>query len=80
MPKKFGCPYERHTDKKHPAVISCSNFVFKRPSDWNEDIHQYGYWFVEEQTDYTPSKEISDFLNVGEKAVFIEFGSVFNWD
>ena len=47
----------------HPAVISCSNFVFKRPSDWNENIHQSGYWFVEEQTDYTPSKELSNFLD-----------------
>jgi sterol 3beta-glucosyltransferase len=80
MPKKFGRPYERHTDKKHPAVISCSNFVFNRPNDWNENIHQYGYWFVEEQPYYTPSKELADFLNDGEKPVYIGFGSVFNAD
>ncbi len=80
IPKNFGCPFERHTDKKHPAVVACSNFVFKRPSDWNEHIHQSGYWFVEEQAEYTPSKELSDFLNSGEKPVYIGFGSVSNED
>ncbi|MDF2615169.1 MAG: Sterol 3-beta-glucosyltransferase [Clostridia bacterium] len=77
LPKNFGKPYERHTDKKHPAVVSCSNFVFKRPSDWNENVHQKGYWFVDEIVDYTPSKELADFLDSGEKPVYIGFGSVF---
>lgn len=80
LPKNFGKPYERHKDKKHPAVISCSNFVFKRPKDWNENIHQYGYWFVKEPTEYVPSKELCDFLNSGEKPVYIGFGSVFHKD
>lgn len=79
-PKGFGHPYERHTNKQNPAVISCSNFVFNRPSDWNENIHQSGYWFVEEKTDYMPSKELSDFLSSGEKPVYIGFGSVFHAD
>lgn len=80
VPKNFGKPYERHKDKKHPAVVSCSNFVFKRPSDWNENIHQYGYWFVEDPKEYAPSKELSDFLNFGDKPVYIGFGSVFHAD
>jgi len=80
LPNKFGRPYENHTTKNHPAIISCSNFVFKRPMDWNENIHQYGYWFVEEQTDYTPSKELEDFLSSGDKPVYIGFGSVFDAD
>ena len=79
-PKGFGKPYERHTNKENPAVISCSNFVFDRPSDWNENIHQSGYWFVEEKTDYVPSKELSNFLSSGEKPIYIGFGSVFHTD
>jgi len=79
-PKGFGCPYERHTNKRNPAVISCSNFVFDRPSDWDENIHQSGYWFVEEKTDYMPSKALSDFLSSGEKPVYFGFGSVFHAD
>ncbi|WP_298839487.1 glycosyltransferase [Clostridium sp.] len=79
-PKGFGCPYERHTNKQNPAVISCSNFVFNRPSDWNENIHQSGYWFAYEKTDYIPSKELSDFLSSSEKSIFFGFGSVFYTD
>lgn len=80
LPENYGRPYERHTDKTQPAVISCSNYVFKRPSDWNEHIHQYGYWFVEEETNYTPSKELADFLHSGDKPIYIGFGSVFHDD
>lgn len=79
-PDGFGCPYERHTTKQNPAVISCSNFVFERPNDWNENIHQSGYWFVEENVAYSPSEELSDFLTAGEKPVYIGFGSVYHAD
>lgn len=77
LPKAFGKPYEK-INEQHPAVVSCSNFVFPRPKDWNNNIHQSGYWFVEENIDYIPSKELSDFLCKGEPPVYIGFGSVFN--
>jgi sterol 3beta-glucosyltransferase len=76
LPINFGSPFERHTDKKHPAVISCSNFVFERPKDWDENIHQMGYWFVEEPNEYVPSEEFVNFLNSGEKPIYIGFGSM----
>ncbi len=76
LPDNFGCPFERHIDKKQPAIVSCSNFVFKRPDDWNENIHQRGYWFVEEPCEYTPSDELAAFLNSGDKPVYIGFGSM----
>lgn len=75
LPANFGSPFER-VDKTHPAIVSCSNFVFPRPKDWNANIHQNGYWFVEENIDYTPSQELADFLMKGEKPIYIGFGSV----
>lgn len=77
LPDNFGNPLER-VDKNHPAIISCSNFVFPRPTDWNASIHQKGYWFVEESNDYTPSEELYDFLKKGEKPIYFGFGSVFD--
>jgi sterol 3beta-glucosyltransferase len=77
LPKNFGSPFEA-VDKNHPAIISCSNYVFRRPQDWNDNIHQVGYWFTEESTDYTPSVELSDFLKKGEKPIYFGFGSVFD--
>jgi sterol 3beta-glucosyltransferase len=79
LPDRFASPYER-TDSRHPAVISCSNHVFPRPSDWNESIHQYGYWFVEESDEYSPPQALAEFLDSGEKPLFIGFGSVFDDD
>jgi sterol 3beta-glucosyltransferase len=79
-PSKFGCPFERHTDRQHPAIVSCSNFVFKRPSDWNLNIYQSGYWFIEEQADYNASEELLNFINSGDKPIYIGFGSVFDMD
>jgi sterol 3beta-glucosyltransferase len=78
LPKHFGAPFERHIDPRHPAVVSCSNAVFPRPVDWNEHIHQYGYWFLEERQEYTPSPELAEFLARGEKPVYIGFGSMFD--
>jgi sterol 3beta-glucosyltransferase len=80
VPDNFGCPFERHTNKKYPAIVSCSNFVFKRPDDWNENIHQCGYWFVEETCDYTPSDELATFLSTGEKPIYIGFGSMTSFE
>ncbi len=79
LPNRFGSPYER-ISKQHPALVSCSNHVFPRPRDWNENIHQSGYWFVEEPKEYTPPKALEDFLAAGEKPVYIGFGSVFHSD
>jgi sterol 3beta-glucosyltransferase len=77
LPENFGCPFER-VDERHPSIVSCSNYVFPRPSDWNKNIHQYGYWLLEESEDFTPSKELTEFLENGEKPIYFGFGSVFN--
>lgn len=79
VPKNFKSPYEK-ISKDHIAMVSCSNFVFPRPKDWDKNIYQSGYWFVEENKEYKPSKEFEAFINNGEKPVYIGFGSVFDSD
>ena len=79
LPNQFACPYEK-VDETHPALISCSNAVFPRPHDWDQNIHQYGYWFVEEPNAYTPSEDLADFLSASEKPIYFGFGSVFHED
>ncbi|MBN8049184.1 glycosyltransferase family 1 protein [Paraclostridium bifermentans] len=79
IPKNFKSPYEK-ISKDHIAMVSCSNFVFPRPKDWDKNIYQSGYWFVEENKEYKPSKELEAFINNGEKPVYIGFGSVFDSD
>jgi sterol 3beta-glucosyltransferase len=79
LPKNFGCPFER-VDQRHPAIISCSDFVFHRPSDWNENIYQKGFWFLDEPMEYLPSQELEAFLKHEDKPVYFGFGSVFDPD
>lgn len=76
LPKDFGAPYEYHNQADQPALVSCSNHIFKRPDDWSEHIHQNGYWFVEESGTYTPDPALVDFLEAGEKPIYIGFGSM----
>jgi sterol 3beta-glucosyltransferase len=78
LPENFGAPFERHADPRHPAVVSCSNAVFPRPQDWNKHIHQYGYWFLEEREEYTPTPKLVEFLEQGDKPIYIGFGSMFD--
>ena len=79
LPNNFSSPYEK-INSNHPAIVSCSNYVFPRPKDWDNNIHQHGYWFVEEINEYKPSKELDDFLQSGDKPIYIGFGSVFSSD
>jgi sterol 3beta-glucosyltransferase len=76
LPDAFGMPFERHNQARQPALISCSNHVFARPSDWNPHIHQHGYWVVAEETPYTPSAQLADFLADGDAPIYIGFGSM----
>lgn len=78
LPENFGCPFER-IDEQHPSIVSCSRYVFPKPNDWNKNVYQFGYWFTEEKTEYTPPKELLDFLSEGEKPIYFGFGSVFNY-
>ncbi len=75
-PAGFGKPYERHDSPEQPAFVACSSHVFRRPDDWNPNVHQHGYWFLEEPQDYVPPQELADFLASGDKPVYVGFGSV----
>jgi sterol 3beta-glucosyltransferase len=76
LPRDFSSPYENHNRADQPALISCSNFVFEKPLDWNPHIHQKGYWFVEEKDDFTPDQALIDFIQAKEKPIYIGFGSM----
>lgn len=76
LPRDFGSPYENHNIVNQPALISCSNYVFERPLDWNPHIHQKGYWFVDEKDDFAPDQALIDFIQAKEKPIYIGFGSV----
>jgi len=75
-PNDFSSPYKKQITRTHPTVISCSNSVFPRPADWPENVHNTGYWFLDEEAGWTPPGELVRFLDNGEPPVYVGFGSL----
>jgi sterol 3beta-glucosyltransferase len=75
-PDHFSCPYSKQNARALPTVVSCSNFVFPRPKDWSEHVYNTGFWFLEDDADWQPSRELMDFLQKGSPPVYVGFGSL----
>jgi sterol 3beta-glucosyltransferase len=66
-----------HSDgKPAPVLYSVSEHVIPRPADWPEDAHLTGYWMLEPNAQWQPSKELTQFLEAGPAPVYIGFGSM----
>jgi sterol 3beta-glucosyltransferase len=75
-PKDFTCPFSRQNTKTLPTVISCSKYVFPRADDWSQHVYSTGYWFLEEEVNWSPSNDLLDFLDGGTPPVYVGFGSI----
>jgi len=58
-----------------PALTTVSKHVVQRPADWAEQFQITGYLF-DDDPDWTPPQELSDFLAAGDTPVYIGFGSM----
>jgi sterol 3beta-glucosyltransferase len=75
-PADFGCPYSRQNTQMRPTIISGSRYVLPRPNDWPEHVDITGYWFLEEEADWKPSRDLLEFLQTGTPPVYVGFGSI----
>jgi UDP:flavonoid glycosyltransferase YjiC (YdhE family) len=57
------------------TINGFSEHVLPRPADWTEFSQVTGYWFLDPPP-WSPSRELQDFLNAGQKPVYIGFGSM----
>lgn len=62
------------------ALCGWSPYVLPKPSDWHDNIHVTGYWFLDAREDWQPPEGLTDFLESGTKPVAIGFGSTTNLD
>ncbi|MBC7869490.1 MAG: glycosyltransferase family 1 protein [Chitinophagaceae bacterium] len=58
-----------------PALTTVSKHVFNRPTDWPEHFQVTGYLF-DDEPEWTPPQELTDFLEAGEAPIYIGFGSM----
>lgn len=75
VPAGFGNPFGRSPTPNTPTLIGCSRHVFAQPADWPADVHQTGYWFLDEP-DWTPPPGLNAFLEAGPAPVYVGFGSI----
>lgn len=60
------------------TIYTISPTLFPRPSEWPSHLQVLGYHERTADTNWTPLKELEDFLSKSEKTVFITFGSMTN--
>ncbi len=63
-----------------PAIYATSPLLMPRPDNWDDKIYMSGFWWEETEMDYTPPRELTEFLQAGEKPVYIGFGSMVSGD
>ena len=69
-------PYNGKIAKSNPVLYGFSPSVIPQPSDWDNNIHITGYWFLEPDDHWTPPQSLLDFLQAGPAPVYVGFGSM----
>ncbi|RFU27887.1 hypothetical protein B7463_g8437, partial [Scytalidium lignicola] len=71
---------EKMQPNKVPFLYNFSPSVVIPPLDFSDWIRVTGYWFLDEGKDWTPPKELTDFIKKarddGKRLVYIGFGSI----
>ncbi|MBB3947305.1 UDP:flavonoid glycosyltransferase YjiC (YdhE family) [Rhizobium skierniewicense] len=78
-------PYGRRGPYHGPQTKQLSLFGFSSTMvepgrNWPQTVKVTGSWSLEEAQSFTPSEELSAFLNAGPPPVYVGFGSMFNHD
>ncbi len=58
------------------VLHAISSHVVPRPADWPDHAHLTGYWFLDAAEEWTPPRELRDFLDAGDPPVYVGFGSM----
>ncbi|MEZ4667953.1 MAG: glycosyltransferase [Anaerolineae bacterium] len=58
-----------------PALTTVSKHVVQRPADWGKQFQVTGYLF-DDDPNWQPPQDLSDFLAAGDPPVYIGFGSM----
>ncbi|MEI6043091.1 MAG: glycosyltransferase [Chloroflexota bacterium] len=74
----FAAPYRRQRAERLPILYGYSEAVLPRPADWPDYAFITGYWFAEEEPNWSPPTELVNFLQAGPPPVYIGFGSMGN--
>ena len=63
-----------------PVLYAVSPLLMQRPLSWNEHIHMTGFWMETQKSQFKPEADLVEFLESGEKPIYIGFGSMVSGD
>ncbi|QRV87000.1 glycosyltransferase family 1 protein [Ceratobasidium sp. AG-Ba] len=59
-----------------PWTYCLSPALVPKPADWMDNIDVVGFYFLDLAKEYTPPKDLDDFLAAGEPPIYVGFGSI----
>ena len=75
-PAPFWGPFNADCLQHYPILYGYSPSVIPKPSDWDENTHVTGYWFLDPADDWTPPAALIEFLQAGPPPIYVGFGSM----
>jgi len=73
-------PFASNPTRSLPTLHGFSPTLIPTPQDWDTSQRVTGFWFLDEDTSWTPPPALIDFLNAGAPPIYIGFGSMSNRD
>ena len=61
---------------KLPVIHLFSESAIAPPSDWNANVHQVGFCFLDTATDFKPGPALQEFLNKSPRPFYVGLGSM----
>ncbi|KAL4815810.1 hypothetical protein BDW67DRAFT_185530 [Aspergillus spinulosporus] len=61
---------------KIPHTYCWSPALIPKPNNWGSHISISGFYFLDMASEYTPTRDLQEFLNAGPPPVYIGFGSI----
>lgn len=76
----FAFPYRYSHGKEIPTLYAYSSIISPKPHEYGNEKYITGFWINENKENYQPDKKLADFLNDGDKPIYIGFGSAVGGD
>lgn len=68
-------PYREMNGKPVPTLYAYSPALAPKPKEWGSNCYLTGFWIKETPREWEPDQKLKEFLEGGEKPVYIGFGS-----
>jgi sterol 3beta-glucosyltransferase len=69
-------PLKQQINSGQLVLNGYSQLLFKHSTEWKNNIQTTGSWIIETEPNFLPPTELDNFINNGEKPIYIGFGSM----